>query len=51
MPTFFLTLFISILAIFGLAIGVLAGRRPIEGSCGGLSCVGLKCENCKRRAG
>ena len=47
--TFLLTAALSILAIFGLAIGVLVGRPPIRGSCGGLSCVGLDCATCPSR--
>lgn len=38
-----MTLFLFSFGIFalsglGLAIGVLAGRKPIKGSCGGVSC-------------
>lgn len=48
METFLLTLIILILAIAGLAVGVLAGRGPIKGSCGGLAChKGLGCGACK----
>jgi hypothetical protein len=40
----FLTTFIVILAVVALmAIGVIFGRRPIAGSCGGLTRLGLEC--------
>ena len=32
------------LVIFGMSIGVIAGREPIKGSCGGLN--GAGCELC-----
>ena len=35
MATFVLSFSIICLAVLGMAAGVLAGRRPIAGSCGG----------------
>lgn len=49
MATLLLTLVILLLAICGLAIGVLAGRAPLKGSCGGLACAGLDCATCPNR--
>lgn len=38
---------ILLLSVGGLAIGVMAGRKPIRGSCGGLACVkGFECGSC-----
>jgi hypothetical protein len=37
MTTFLATFSIFALAILGMAIGVLAGRRCLQGSCGGLA--------------
>ncbi len=36
------------LVIAGMAIGVIAGRKPIKGSCGGLGALGIDsaCEIC-----
>jgi len=36
------------LVIVGMAIGVINGREPLKGSCGGLAAVGIdgKCEIC-----
>ncbi len=39
MGTFILTFTIILLAIAGLALGVIFGRAPIKGSCGGISCI------------
>ncbi len=53
METIILTFVILLLAIVGLAVGVIAGRDPIKGSCGGLACLkGVSCGACKaKRAG
>ena len=44
MATLMLSFVIVALAVTGMAIGVMAGRSPIKGSCGGLN--GGKCELC-----
>lgn len=49
MLTFLIAALVLILAVLGLALGVLAGRPPLKGSCGGLSCVGLDCATCPSR--
>jgi hypothetical protein len=36
-PTLFFTFVIVLLVVLGMAIGVLMGREPLKGSCGGLS--------------
>lgn len=38
MATFLLSFLVVGLAMLGLAVGVMAGRRPIKGSCGGEGC-------------
>lgn len=49
MVTFLATLAITLLALAGLGIGLAFGRRPLAGSCGGLSCVpGAECAACPR---
>ncbi|HRP76004.1 MAG TPA: (Na+)-NQR maturation NqrM [Rhodocyclaceae bacterium] len=43
--TIFITTFVIMgLAVLGMAVGVIAGRKPIAGSCGGLGKFGLECE-------
>jgi len=44
MTLFFITFAVMGLAILGMAIGVLAGRKPIGGSCGGMDKLGLECD-------
>jgi hypothetical protein len=39
MATFVLTLVIVLASIAGLAAGVLLGRAPLRGSCGGIACL------------
>lgn len=50
MSTFLLAFTIILLAIGGLAIGVIFGRPPLKGSCGGFSCIkGANCGACAAR--
>lgn len=48
MTTFILTFVVFALLIAAMAIGVLMGRKPISGSCGGIAALGLdtECEIC-----
>jgi len=48
MLVFLLTVIIMGLIVTAMAVGVLAGREPIKGSCGGLGAVGINqsCEIC-----
>lgn len=48
MWTLLLTTLIFGLSFAGLAAGVMFGRPPIKGSCGGLACQGA-CTACPRR--
>ncbi|MEE4278205.1 MAG: (Na+)-NQR maturation NqrM [Halieaceae bacterium] len=45
---FLLTFLIMGLIFAGMAIGAIAGRGPLKGSCGGLAAVGIegRCEIC-----
>lgn len=48
MGTFVLTFVIFLLAGGGLALGVLFGRAPLRGSCGGLAChKAISCDACQ----
>ncbi len=48
MLTAVLAFFVMLLIVSGMAIGVIAGRKPIAGSCGGLNAMGVdtECEIC-----
>ena len=48
MGLFLLTLAIMLVLVAGMAVGVLAGRSPIKGSCGGMGALGIdtECEIC-----
>jgi hypothetical protein len=51
MTTFLLTLGLILLAFAGLSLGVMFGRAPIKGSCGGLACIpGADCAACPNRS-
>lgn len=44
MTTFIIAFIIITVAVAGMSIGVLMGRKPISGSCGGLNKIkGLEC--------
>lgn len=48
MTTFLLVLFALLLIVAMMSIGVVAGRKPITGSCGGIQNPGMdaSCEFC-----
>lgn len=49
MALFLMSFFVITLAVLGMALGVLCGRRSLKGSCGGLnSTEGFEnvCESC-----
>lgn len=48
MAVFIFSFIIVLLLFAGMAIGVLAGRSPIKGTCGGMSALGLDtaCDIC-----
>ncbi|PJI84365.1 hypothetical protein BC777_3423 [Yoonia maricola] len=46
MASIILTFLILLISMGGLAVGVLLGRAPIKGSCGGLACT--TCRGCKK---
>ncbi len=49
MATFILTFVIVAVSLLGLGLGVLFGRSPVSGSCGGLSCVpDSRCAGCTK---
>ena len=49
MSTFLITLAVIVLVVGAMAIGVILGRKPIAGSCGGLATLGDECEfGCKK---
>ncbi len=48
MVEIFVSILVLALIVAGMAVGVLMGRKPLQGSCGGLANVGLdgECEIC-----
>jgi len=49
METFILTFVVLLILIGGMAVGVIMGRKPISGSCGGMTALGMDvaCDVCK----
>ena len=48
MGTFLLVLFIVIVLVAAMSIGVMFGRKPISGTCGGIGALGISqsCDIC-----
>lgn len=42
MKLFFITLIAFLMVIFGMALGYILKRRTIQGSCGGITALGMK---------
>jgi hypothetical protein len=52
MATFVLTFALFCLAVLGMALGVIGGRQPLKGGCGGSDCAdrqGIGCAVCGNR--
>ena len=45
MTVLLLSFLIILVAVLGMSLGVILGRRPIQGSCGGM---GTQCGTCSR---
>jgi hypothetical protein len=48
MSIFIISFIVIALAVGGMAIGVMNGRRALRGSCGGLNARGGNCTSCGR---
>lgn len=48
MSTFLLVLAIVLLLVAGMSVGVIFGRKPISGTCGGIGALGISssCDIC-----
>ncbi len=48
MELFFITLVALLVITLGMSVGVIMGRKPIAGSCGGMSSLGMvkECDIC-----
>lgn len=50
METLIFAFGILLVSMCGLALGVMSGRKPIKGSCGGLACVkDIDCGACRAK--
>ena len=43
--TWLITFIVLLLVVLGMSVGVLAGRKPIAGSCGGIAALGSEKES------
>jgi hypothetical protein len=48
MELFVVSFSVLMIAVAAMAVGVMFGRNPIAGSCGGLNVVDGKCGSCTR---
>lgn len=49
METFILAFVLILLSVLGLAIGIIFGRTPLRGSCGGIACLkAIACGGCRK---
>ena len=49
MELFFIAFIVMLIAVFGMAVGVVFNDNPIKGSCGGLNSIdGLECGVCSK---
>jgi hypothetical protein len=51
MEIFLISFVVMVIALLGMGVGVLFGKSPIKGSCGGLntlSRLGLDCSSCSK---
>lgn len=48
MELFFIVFFVMLILIVAMSVGVLMGKAPISGSCGGMSALGMEvaCDVC-----
>ena len=48
MTVFILTLVVVLILFAGMSIGVILGRKPIKGTCGGMAALGMdtECDIC-----
>lgn len=44
--TWLLVFLVMLLVVSGMAIGVIMGRKPIAGSCGGIANLGIEKDEC-----